>query len=137
MIRLATTDDTSVIADALYDYVEQSRWSLVYTHWPTRKVLKEFVTQQLTNPRSLLLVYEHEGIVTGFCGVTLSQFYTPPFIKTMFEWGWYGEPKVAASLWRQCCDWAKERGVELAGRGSITENSTHEKVVEQMTWRRL
>ena len=137
MIRLATQDDVPAIVEGLYDFAESTKWRELYTTWPSRQTLREFVNRELTNPKSILYVYQDGEMITGFCGVSLSQFYTPPFIKTMFEWGWYGPPRVAASLWRQACNWAKERGVELAGRAVVLETSTPQKITEQMIWRRL
>lgn len=137
MIRQATIDDVPVIVQDLYDYVDTSEWKLLYMPNLTRPKLTRFVEHELLNPRSLLLVWEEEGKVTAFCGVHLGQFYAPPFVPTVCEWGWYGEPRNAVKLWITCCKWGKEHGAKLAGRAVIEPDSTDRRVHEHIIWKVL
>jgi hypothetical protein len=137
MFRLATLDDTPALVDAMYKLKDQSQWAAVEEHAPTAQ-LTDWIRERLSSPRSVCYVWDDgRDDISAFCGASLSQFYLPPHMPTVFEWGWYGSPKRAVQCWRACCAWGKKHGAEWAGRVSGKVGTDPRRVIEAITWEKL
>lgn len=135
MLRLATPYDIPSINKLFFALKAQTGWAQVHEQ-ATDAELYDFTLSKLQSPTSVCYVWD-DGDIRSFCGASLSHFYIPPYMPTVFEWGWAGPPKLAVTCWRACCDWGRKHGAAWAGRVTGKPGMNPDKVTESITWERL
>lgn len=136
MIRLATYTDIPYIVEGMVALKVRTGWACYLTDGYTHENLQQFVKDRLSDSQSILYISEPTaGSLQGFCGASLNQFYLPPYMPLLFEWGWFGSPKEAARCWRASVQWGLKRGVQLVGRVHVSKGTRPSKIIEQQVWK--
>lgn len=136
MVLSAWYEDIPQLREMMKQLKPQTAWAQVQGDY-SDTTLDTFLGSRLNDPRSMCKVFKDRGRITGFAGVALSQFYLPPYMPLVFEWGMGGDKRAAVKCYRACCEWAKSKGAEWAGRVSASPGDRSDRVLEPIVWSKL
>ena len=136
MIRLAQPKDVDAIVEGMLALKEQTGWKYYDQPRYNHDTLTEFIRRRLLDGNSVLMVWDEDN-VAGFIGASLHRVTLPPYMPMLYEWGWFGIPKVCARLLHAACQWGKRRGAELVGYARPTPGSRPGVIREQFVWKVL
>lgn len=136
MIQLAQESDIPLLVQGMLQLKQSTGWSQYYQPGYNATTLSQFITDRLYDSRSVLYVsYDTSNVLRAFCGASLNQFYLPPYMPLLFEWGWFGQPRAATQCWQYAVRWGKKRGAQLVGRVRARNSQQPRKIVEEYVWK--
>jgi len=139
MVRLATPQDIPWLTEQMLALMPHTAWAKASKGYKYNyDTVHKFIVNQLSRADSVCYVWDGGvGDISAFCAGSCSQFYLPPYVPLMFEWGMAGPKHEIKHCWLALRQWAKRHNIEWIGRVKAEPGKSSVCVTEHMVWKRL